>query len=163
MTQVHTNCPTHNSTVNVFGGQFLSLPLSPFFQQEAEPNLFSFIHVSHIGLVSNVLARFPLSVRKTLITEVTSTLLSTSDLSLLSSLAHMKWAMEVLGQGFALPLEELSIAQETTQLYSQWLFEPQLRPLAFREAAGTADEQVLYQVYLPSLPPNDQDRDKKTN
>ncbi|KAG0082686.1 hypothetical protein BGZ93_002318, partial [Podila epicladia] len=107
--------------------------------------------VAQLGLlqhdpVSNVLARFPLSVRKTLITEVTSTLLSTSDLSLLSSLAHMKWAMEVLGQGFALPLEELSIAQETTQLYSQWLFEPQLRPLAFREAAGTADEQVLYQT-----------------
>ncbi|KAF9169044.1 hypothetical protein BGX20_010876 [Mortierella sp. AD010] len=60
-------------------------------------------------------------------------------------MAHMRWVMEVLGQGFALPLEELSIAQETTQLYSQWLFEPQLRPLAFRLAAGTADEQLLYQ------------------
>ncbi|KAG0208841.1 hypothetical protein BGX28_000316 [Mortierella sp. GBA30] len=87
-----------------------------------------------------------IQVRKTLITEVTSTLLVTSDLSLLSSMAHMKWAMEVLGQGFALPLEELSIAQETTQLYSQWLFEPQLRPLAFRQAAGTTDEQLIYQV-----------------
>ncbi|KAG0000864.1 hypothetical protein BGZ79_005377 [Entomortierella chlamydospora] len=61
-------------------------------------------------------------------------------------MAHMRWVMEVLGQGFALPLEELSIAQETTQLYSQWLFEPQLRPLAFRLAAGTADEQLLYQL-----------------
>ncbi|KAF9109351.1 hypothetical protein BGX27_007698 [Mortierella sp. AM989] len=60
-------------------------------------------------------------------------------------MAHMKWAMEVLGQGFALPLEELPIAQETTQLYSQWLFEPQMRPLAFRLVAGTADEQLLYQ------------------
>lgn len=64
-------------------------------------------------------------------------------------MAHMKWAMEVLGQGFALPLEELSIAQETTQLYSQWLFEPQVRPLAFRMATGTADEQLLYQVKMP--------------
>ncbi|KAI1316622.1 hypothetical protein EDD11_009657 [Mortierella claussenii] len=54
--------------------------------------------------------------------------------------------MEVLGQGFALPLEELSIAQETTQLYSQWLFEPQMRPLAFRQAAGSEDEQALYQT-----------------
>ncbi|KAF9582106.1 hypothetical protein BGW38_000639 [Lunasporangiospora selenospora] len=61
-------------------------------------------------------------------------------------MAHMRWAMEVLGQGFALPLEELSIAQETTQLYSQWLFEPQMRPQAFREATGTADEQALYQT-----------------
>ncbi|KAI7828906.1 hypothetical protein BC939DRAFT_407851 [Gamsiella multidivaricata] len=107
--------------------------------------------IAQLGLlehdpVSNVLARFPLSVKKTLITEVTSTLLVTSDLSLLSSMAHMNWAMEVLGQGFALPLEELSIAQETTQLYSQWLFEPQMRPLAFRQAAGTADEQLLYQT-----------------
>ncbi|KAG0300769.1 hypothetical protein BGZ98_008912 [Dissophora globulifera] len=107
--------------------------------------------IAQLGLlkhdpVSNVLARFPLSVKKTLITEVTSTLLVTSDLSLLSSMAHMRWAMEVLGQGFALPLEELSIAQETTQLYSQWLFEPQMRPLAFRLAAGTVDEQLLYQT-----------------
>ncbi|KAF9279402.1 hypothetical protein BGZ68_007949 [Mortierella alpina] len=112
--------------------------------------------IAQLGLlkhdpVSNVLARFPLQVRKTLITEVTSTLLVTSDLSLLFSMAHMKWAMEVLGQGFALPLEELSIAQETTQLYSQWLFEPQVRPQAFRMAAGTADEQLLYQVR--ALPP----------
>ncbi|KAF9432411.1 hypothetical protein BGZ76_010844 [Entomortierella beljakovae] len=61
-------------------------------------------------------------------------------------MAHMRWVMEVLGQGFALPLEELSIAQETTQLYSQWLFEPPLRPLAFRLASGTADEQLLYQA-----------------
>lgn len=97
-------------------------------------------------IVSNILARFPLHVKKIMITEVTSTLLVTSDLTLLSSMAHMNWAMEVLGQGFALPLEELSITQETTQLYSQWLFEPQMRPMAFRQAAGTADEQLLYQV-----------------
>ncbi|KAF9180947.1 hypothetical protein BGZ51_005783 [Haplosporangium sp. Z 767] len=96
--------------------------------------------------VSNVLSRFPLSVKKTLIHEVTSTLLDTSDLTLLSSMAHMQWAMEVLGQGFALPLEELSLAQETTRLYSQWLFEPQMRPMAFQQAAGTADEQLLYQT-----------------
>ncbi|KAF9932457.1 hypothetical protein FBU30_008160 [Linnemannia zychae] len=107
--------------------------------------------IAQLGLlnhdpVSNILARFPLQVKKTMITEVTSTLLVTSDLTLLSSMAHMKWAMEVLGQGFALPLEELSITQETTQLYSQWLFEPQMRPLAFRQATGTADEQLLYQT-----------------
>lgn len=100
----------------------------------------------HAYPVSNVLARFPLQVRKTLITEVASTLLVSSDLTLLSSMAHMRWAMEVLGQGFALPLEELSIAQETTQLYSQWLFEPQMRPMAFHQAVGTEDEQLLYQV-----------------
>ncbi|GJJ73253.1 hypothetical protein EMPS_05611 [Entomortierella parvispora] len=107
--------------------------------------------IAQLGLlqhdpVSNVLARFPLQVRKTLITEVASTLLVSSDLTLLSSMAHMRWAMEVLGQGFALPLEELSIAQETTQLYSQWLFEPQMRPMAFHQAVGTEDEQLLYQT-----------------
>lgn len=107
-------------------------------------------------IVSNVLARFPLNVKKTMITEVTSTLLVTSDLTLLTSMAHMKWAMEVLGQGFALPLEELSITQETTQLYSQWLFEPQMRPMAFRQAAGTADEQLLYQVWHLRYPTSKQ-------
>ncbi|KAF9574487.1 hypothetical protein EC968_006292 [Mortierella alpina] len=108
--------------------------------------------IAQLGLLKHDPARFPLQVRKTLITEVTSTLLVTSDLSLLHSMAHMKWAMEVLGQGFALPLEELSIAQETTQLYSQWLFEPQVRPLAFRMAAGTVDEQLLYQARLHVRP-----------
>ncbi|KAG0235098.1 glycosyl transferase [Actinomortierella wolfii] len=96
--------------------------------------------------ISNILGRFPLNVKKTLITEVASTLLMTSDLTLLSSMAHMRWAMEVLGQGFTLPLEELAIAQETTHLYSQWLFEPPLRPLAFKQAAGTVDEQLIYQA-----------------
>lgn len=54
--------------------------------------------------------------------------------------------MEVLGQGFALPLEELPIAQNITQVYSQWLFEPHNRPLAFKQVEGTPDEQRLYQV-----------------
>lgn len=119
---------------------FKTRPFSPLFANTRAPMILQLI------IVSNVLARFPLHVKKTMITEVTSTLLVTSDLTLLSSMAHMKWAMEVLGQGFALPLEELSITQETTQLYSQWLFEPQMRPMAFRQAAGTADEQLLYQV-----------------
>jgi len=97
-------------------------------------------------LVSNVLARFPLSVKKTLITEVTATLHNNQDFALLSSMAHMRWSMEVLGQGFALPLEDLAIAHNASQVYTQWLFERENRPLAFRQAEGTLDEQQLYQV-----------------
>ncbi|KAG0230793.1 hypothetical protein BGX31_005715 [Mortierella sp. GBA43] len=79
-------------------------------------------------------------------------------------MAHMQWAMEVLGQGFALPLEELSIAQNITQVYSQWLFDTSKRPQAFREAEGTPNEQKLYQTIFhhysllfevrPAFPPS---------
>ncbi|KAK3811955.1 MAG: hypothetical protein J3Q66DRAFT_286574 [Benniella sp.] len=54
--------------------------------------------------------------------------------------------MEVLGQGFALPLEDLAIAHNASQVYTQWLFERENRPMAFRQAEGTLDEQQLYQT-----------------
>ncbi|CAG8704250.1 4444_t:CDS:1, partial [Scutellospora calospora] len=55
---------------------------------------------------SNVLAKFPLNVRKVLISEITQTLLQAHDPNLLSSITHVKWVMEAIGQGFALPFEE---------------------------------------------------------
>src|SRR4051794_8635048 len=95
---------------------------------------------------SDVLAKFPLSVRKVLISEITQTLLTAHDPNLLSSTTHVKWVMEAIGQGFALPLEEMAITSNSKELYSQWLFEPNFRPAAIRDATGRPEEQEFWQV-----------------
>ncbi|CAG8567296.1 5681_t:CDS:10 [Gigaspora rosea] len=96
---------------------------------------------------SNVLAKFPLNVRKALISEITSTLLQAHDPNLLSSITHVKWVMEAIGQGFALPLEEMPIiTANSKELYSQWLFEPNSRPAAIRNATGQQEEQEFWQI-----------------
>src|SRR6266542_616048 len=94
-----------------------------------------------------VLAKFPLNVRKVLILEITQTLLAAHDPNLLSSTTHVKWVMEAIGQGFALPLEEMAITSNSKELYSQWLFEPNFRPAAIRDATGRQEEQEFWQVW----------------
>lgn len=54
--------------------------------------------------------------------------------------------MEAIGQGFALPLEEMGITSNSKELYSQWLFEPNFRPAAIRDATGRPEEQEFWQV-----------------
>ncbi|KAI9320406.1 hypothetical protein BX666DRAFT_2017636 [Dichotomocladium elegans] len=51
--------------------------------------------------------------------------------------------MEILGQGFTLPLEDMDITSNDMNIYAQWLFDPHVRP-----AAVTKDglEQELYQI-----------------
>nr|CAG8510797.1 3940_t:CDS:10 [Entrophospora candida] len=107
--------------------------------------------ISQLGLLklnpdSNVLAKFPLNVRKVLISEITQTLLQAHDPNLLSSTYHVKWVMEAIGQGFTLPLEEMTITSNSKELYSQWLFEPNFRPAAIREATGKPEEQEFWQT-----------------
>ncbi|CAI2169829.1 5127_t:CDS:10 [Funneliformis geosporum] len=133
---------------------FLTLPSAMFLKW-----------ISQLGLLehdpdTNVLAKFPLNVRKILISEITQTLLSAHDPNLLSSTTHVKWVMEAVGQGFALPLEEMAITSNSKELYSQWLFEPNFRPAAIRDATGLQAEQEFWQtifhhyslLYQPRLP-----------
>ncbi|CAG8471515.1 1328_t:CDS:2 [Acaulospora colombiana] len=60
-------------------------------------------------------------------------------------MSHVRWAMEAIGQGFALPLEEMAITSNSKELYSQWLFEPNFRPAAVRDATGKREEQEFWQ------------------
>ena len=67
--------------------------------------------IGELGLLppnaeTQILSRFPLAVRKTFIGEVTAVLLANEDRQLLSSPAHVRWCLEVVGQGFALPIED---------------------------------------------------------
>ncbi|KAL0082446.1 hypothetical protein F4703DRAFT_1739402 [Phycomyces blakesleeanus] len=51
--------------------------------------------------------------------------------------------MEVIGQGFNLPLEDMHITNDDVSIYAQWLFEPSMRPAA---VVNEGLEQELYQI-----------------
>lgn len=86
-------------------------------------------------LETNILGPLPLSIRRLLISEITGYLHPSSgkpapDPSIFSSPAHVKWYMEVLGQGFNLPLEDMAITNDDIDIYARWLFEQNTRPVA---------------------------------
>ncbi|KND00537.1 uncharacterized protein SPPG_09225 [Spizellomyces punctatus DAOM BR117] len=100
---------------------------------------------------SSILTGFPLGVKKKLIHEVTQCLLPNSPLlpdpsSLLTSPAHVRWAMEVIGQGFALPIEDVGIIHQTIAVYSNWLLDPSTLPSAIQERKGSDVEQKFWQT-----------------
>eukprot|EP00842_Homolaphlyctis_polyrhiza_P006533 jgi/Hompol1/6881/HPOL_000570-RA len=100
--------------------------------------------ISELGMLTpspdtGILNAFPLSVRRKLISEITQCLLPRSLLindpgSILKSAAHVKWMMEVVGQGFSLPLEDVSVIQDSINVYHQWLLDEPTRPWAIRNA-----------------------------
>ncbi|KAI8979050.1 hypothetical protein BDF20DRAFT_905907 [Mycotypha africana] len=56
--------------------------------------------------------------------------------------------MEVIGQGFNLPLEDMSITNDNIDIYAKWLFEPQHRPAAVTQEGL---EQEFYQIIFHQL------------
>jgi hypothetical protein len=65
------------------------------------------------------------------------------DPSIFASPAHVKWFMEVIGQGFNLPLEDMAITDDDVDIYSRWLFEQNTRPAA---VVNEGLEQEFYQI-----------------
>ena len=93
---------------------------------------------------SNILQNFPLSVRKILVSEVSSFLLQPSTpLNLLSSRSHILWVLETCGQGFRLPIEEDEVISNVTELYRQWILDQKKRPPSM-----TKDFQFFLQIML---------------
>ena len=89
-----------------------------------------------------------MSIRRALISEITNYLQPgpgkhLPDPNIFASPAHVKWFMEVLGQGFSLPLEDMDITSNDVSIYAQWLFEPHLRPAA---VVNEGLEQEFYQI-----------------
>ncbi|KAI9308600.1 hypothetical protein BJ944DRAFT_236837 [Cunninghamella echinulata] len=102
---------------------------------------------------TNILESLPLSIRRTLISEITTFLHPTNvkhppDPTIFSSPAHVKWYMEVIGQGFSLPLEDMHITNDDISIYSQWLLEPAMRPTIV-SAEGLEQEffQIIFHQY----------------
>ncbi|KAJ3153889.1 hypothetical protein HDU89_008754 [Geranomyces variabilis] len=117
--------------------------------------------VAELGLLehdsdSNILSGFPLGVQKTLIAQVTHCLLPAPPPShaiaspapqqpeLLTSPAHVRWAMEIVGQGFALPIEDSGVIWMTVAVYESWLLDK--RPVGIDQASDTAVEQRFWQT-----------------
>ncbi|KAI9254631.1 hypothetical protein BDA99DRAFT_574375 [Phascolomyces articulosus] len=97
---------------------------------------------------TNILGSLPLSIRRALISEITNYLQPgpgkhAPDPNIFASPAHVKWFMEVLGQGFSLPLEDMDITSNDVSIYAQWLFEPHLRPAS---VVNEGLEQEFYQI-----------------
>ncbi|KAI7867850.1 hypothetical protein BDF14DRAFT_1956776 [Spinellus fusiger] len=106
------------------------------------------LRLLHHDPQTNILGTIPLAIKRTLISEITSYIYPTSgkhipDPSIFVSPAHVKWFMEVLGQGFTLPLEDMHITNDNVSIYAQWLFEPSMRPAAVVKGGL---EQELYQI-----------------
>ena len=118
--------------------------------QPENPNLFTYMNRL---LETNILNVLPVSTRRTLISEITSYLhpsagKSAPHPSIFSSPAHVKWFMEVIGQGFNLPLEDMAITTEDINIYAQWLFEANQRPIAVsREGLEQEFFQIIFHQY----------------
>ncbi|KAJ3248449.1 hypothetical protein HDU78_000611 [Chytriomyces hyalinus] len=102
---------------------------------------------------SNIVAPLPLAVRRKLIWEVVQCLSSRTSIlavppaQVLSSTRHVEWMMELLGAGFALPIEDVAIVGECVAVYRVWLLDnPELIPSALRAAIGQAYEQRFLQT-----------------
>ncbi|KAL0143129.1 hypothetical protein V8B55DRAFT_1474509 [Mucor lusitanicus] len=115
---------------------------------------------------TNILGSLPLSIRRVLISEITGYLNPSSsgkqppDPSIFASPAHVKWFMEVIGQGFNLPLEDMAITNDDVDIYARWLFEHNMRPLAVVEEGL---EQEFYQIIFHQFSLLFQPRITRTN
>jgi hypothetical protein len=68
------------------------------------------------------------------VSATTPTGLGSDGLQCLNSLFHVRWMMEIVGQAFTLPLEDINVASNAAAIYIQWLVEPNKRPLAIQKA-----------------------------
>jgi len=97
-------------------------------------------HIEILGLIkpeadTNILKKFSLQSRITIISEVVKSLQKDSSQNeILPTSAHVKWALECLGQAFALPIDNADIIESAVDLYRQWLLGPPTqRPVGLKE------------------------------
>ncbi|KAJ5072634.1 hypothetical protein M0811_01649 [Anaeramoeba ignava] len=71
---------------------------------------------------TGVLLNFPHEIRRNLISLVNSILVDKQNsIRILTSTFHIKWANEVIGQAFALPIEEYRSIEQSIEIYHRWL------------------------------------------
>ena len=95
-------------------------------------------------LAQNILRDFSLPVRKIMVSQVVTFLLEGANFKTLTSAAHVIYAMETCGQGFALPIEEEESITKVINLYHLWILEGKGK----RPAAIDDDPQFFIQVSL---------------
>lgn len=81
-----------------------------------------------------ILKNFPPHVRQIMGTQMVSVLGDNVDANkLLTSTAHIKWAMECIGVSFTLNMEDEEMIGTAIEIYRRWVFEPAKRPMAWEE------------------------------
>ncbi|OUM61554.1 hypothetical protein PIROE2DRAFT_45097 [Piromyces sp. E2] len=65
----------------------------------------------------------------------------------LTSVQHVQWVMEIIGQGFTLPPTEdnVKIIQNACAIYTQWLLDSSARPYIIQAKEGKSIEQIFWQ------------------
>lgn len=93
--------------------------------------------ISKLGLLkhdpeTNVLLPFPHDVRRGIVNYVVTFLAdpSTNASAVVSSAAHMRFALECIGEGFRLPLDSAGIITLCLDVYTRWVGDAAARPSA---------------------------------
>lgn len=89
--------------------------------------------IVHCIKEAHILKEFSLAVKKVLVSQVVSFLLETNVSKVLLSPSHVSWAMETVGEGFCLPIEEAESITKVITLYTTWALEPNKRPTPFND------------------------------
>lgn len=106
-------------------------------------------HLNTLGLLqhdpsTDILKQFPLSVRQTLASQVVNVLLdSNAGARALTSVAHVRWAMESVGASFTLPMESEEIMSTAIELYRRWLLDSSKRPSPINSEPQFFIRQIL--------------------
>jgi hypothetical protein len=120
-------------------------------------NAFMFIdRIAELGLLehsssSNIIGKFPLDVRCMLISQMSKYMVTITEInpsSLLTSETHVIFTMELVGQGFNLPLHQLSIIELSVSVYSGWLSDPSKRPFAIQNVPPESD---VFQHFIQNI------------
>ncbi|KAJ5070469.1 hypothetical protein M0811_10941 [Anaeramoeba ignava] len=104
---------------------------------------------------SGVLINFPHTSSRDIEQIVVNVLLDVENArKILTSTFHIKWAMEVVGHSFSLPIEEHQIIKGAIQIYERWLMGTQV-PEAFRELENFFYREIFGHMSLIFAPRRD--------
>lgn len=86
-------------------------------------------------------------VQKRLINDISEPLSGNETVNLLSW-GHLKWTMQILGQAFRMPLDDISLKTLCKSIYFKWLLDDESQvPPAVKELRGTANhDQLLLKI-----------------
>lgn len=101
---------------------------------------------------TNVLKTFPIDVKRNLVAEINQSLLTENYNNVkngnkniqFSSPNHIKWVMEIIGQGLHLPISDMQLKASSLAVYSSWLFEEEKIPTILKDLKNTEFEQEFY-------------------
>lgn len=115
--------------------------------------------IAQLGLLehnpeTNILKLFPLGVRQGIVSSVVAFLsdAGTNATAVLSSDAHVRWALECVGEGFRLPVESAGVVTACVELYGRWLRDEHARPAALTARYEAYTVAMLEQLTLLFAP-----------